>query len=125
MKISINVNNTIFNINSDNYDIKIMPDYERYGNGYIELNKVWYKDTKLAYLSTMLCKHPRPFRFWFSKKHTKIMVNGLDIDIMDFCKNVDNYHVISFKVNCLKYKLKGDLNLHTRLEITELNVEED
>ena len=66
MIVTVIVDDKMSEFSADSYDIKIMPDADTYGNGFIDLTKVYPKENVISYLASMLCKHNRPLRFWFS-----------------------------------------------------------
>lgn len=120
----------MFEFSVDNYDISIIPDAKRYGNGYIDLFKVYPKENVLAYLSSMICKHDRPLRFWFSKNHTNIdeyIHNDFNktIDCIDFCNRFGEYHILNFKAHILSYKIINQENTFYRCQIFNMEIEKD
>lgn len=120
----------MFEFSVDNYDISIMPDAKQYGNGYIDLFKAYPKENVLAYLISMICKHNKSLRFWFSKKYTKIhdnIHNDFDktIDCIDFCNQLSDYHILSFKAIILPYRIVNQEGTFYRCQIVSMEVEKD
>jgi len=121
--------NRSFEFNADQYDIHIIPDYKKYGNGCIDISKIYPKAIDLEYCSELLsmdCRS-RPHRFWFGKRNTSIFdEDGNKIDNVEFCAASSDFHIISIEVAYYRYKinyniLRNEDYIH-RLEIIKMVV---
>lgn len=123
----IKVGKQEFNLRADNYTVKLMPTFDDFGNGYIDLGKVYPKKEKLDYQVSMLCKHDREFRFWFNQDTQFVDLSNITNDIFYFGHNLDDYHIIGIHCKAFEYKVKGnsDATALTRLNIISLIVEQD
>ena len=132
MKVSIDVKlfknmlSKHFDLVSDSYETKLNADWKTYSNGYVDAGKVYPKQQKTEYLLSMLCVHPRPFRFWFNK-HTSIILDSDNstINPMDFCEHINDYHILSMRCCTQKYRLLIEDDCRVRLIITRMVVDLD
>ena len=121
--------NHSFEFNADQYDVGISPDYKKYGNGRIDISKIYPKVINLEYCAELLSidHRLRPHRFWFGNRNTSIFdEDGDKIDNVEFCEISSSFHIISIEVTCCRYKinyntLRDEKYIH-RLEITKMVV---
>ena len=123
MKVSIDVQNKHWDLISDSYETKLNADWKTYSDGYVDVWKVYPKQQMLEYAASILCIHPRPFRFWFNK-NTSIILDSDNsaINPMDFCKHIDDYHILSIRCCTQRYRILKENNFRFRLIITRMVV---
>lgn len=121
--------NHSFEFNADQYDVHIVPGYKKYGNGWIDISKIYPKMIDLEYCAELLsidCKS-RPHKFWFGNRKTSIFdEDGDKIDNVEFCATSSDFHIISMEIACYRYKmnyitLQNEKYIH-RLEIIKMVV---
>lgn len=101
--------NHSFEFNADQYDVHIIPDYKTYGNGIIDISKIYPQIIYLDYCEELLSidYRVRPHRFWFGNRNTSIFdEDGDKIDNVEFCATSSDFHIISIEVACHRYKIK-------------------
>lgn len=101
-----------FDFNADQYDLHTMPDYKKYGGGWINISKIYPKVIGLEYCAELLsidCRL-RPHRLWFGNRNTSIFdEDGNKIDNVEFCTTSNDFHIISIEVACYRYKMNYNM----------------
>ena len=60
-------------LKADGYNYTVLPDFKKYGNGYLETEKEYSMFEFLKYESELLKTNvSNPNRFWTSKRYTKV-----------------------------------------------------
>lgn len=142
--------NTSFNLEVDSYEYTICGDFNRLGNGFLEVSNLYPLDEQLKYevelLRLSICheerqelnisKHPcrpfghiYPYRFWSGKRNTKVwLCNGDkrgEIDISSLSKICDIYRVIHVNIRLNTYEFNvGDYTKYQRLDIMDIYLAE-
>lgn len=144
MDITVKPFNDAFNFKADNYEVLLNPDFNNYGNGYINISKCYPTNIVQEYLKVLgsdsdeypswfdgwkeyIVSNPR--RFWFANKYTLVEdLSGIIYNTFDFGNAGNVYHIISIDVVLQKYSIKAksyEGKVFYRLLITKMVVEHD
>jgi len=142
--------NTSFNLNVDSYEYTVCGDFNRLGNGFLEVSNVYPLDEQFKYESELyrldpcreekqesnISKHPGrpfgriyPYRFWSGKRNTKVWLcdGGIrkEIDISSLSKICGLYRVVHVDIRLNTYKFNIDGYDDTqRLDIMDIYLAE-
>ena len=125
-----------YELNADGYEYTCLPDFKRYGNGYVDVTNLYPTFTTVRYESELLrsgipeCKKriSNPYRFWTNSKCTKVWLvedqERIPIDIFELRWIGDKYHILHISIQKLMFNIKnyGD---HTQLFIRNIYLEEN
>ena len=99
-------------LKADGYNYTVLPDFKKYGNGYLETEKEYSMFEFLKYESELLKTNvSNPNRFWTSKRYTKVWLIEKDerreLSIKELAGIGDRYHVLHISAKLISFNIKN------------------
>ena len=99
-------------LKADGYDYKALPDFKKYGTGYLETEKEYSTFEFLKYECELLKTNvSSPHRFWTSKRYTKVWLIEKDerreLPIEELVGIGDRYHVLHVSAKLMSFTIKN------------------